>query len=170
MRTDFEKARIKLIDSKNVIEVEAFKNGNNLIFLSKEQEWVSLYATGINVESTVSQSKLFDKVMVDGNMKGIWNISVGSGFDNFIYLCDVSGATKIIPFKKWSKDGKKIVYVKQQEEYTNISVFDFNKNQHIQITNSKNKSFSPDWSYYGDKIVYITEENGRGVLYLTEYK
>ncbi len=94
--TPFEQKRKKLFDNKNIIEVAAFKNMNDLLYVTEEQGAVNLYGVSISNQDTTSQSKLLEKVSVEDDMKGIWDISPGSTFSNFLYLSDAAKTNSIV--------------------------------------------------------------------------
>ncbi|MCX7747671.1 MAG: DPP IV N-terminal domain-containing protein [Clostridia bacterium] len=72
---------------------------------------------------------------------------------------------------RWSKDGSKIVYSELEGDgAANIYLYNLNEKTEIQITTGKGKNLYPDWSYFEDKILYLSEENGVMSLYMTDYQ
>lgn len=78
---------------------------------------------------------------------------------------------KTVLTAKWSGDGRKIVYSMEEEEgASNIFVYDYESKSTARITSGKGKNYSPDWSYYGNEIIYVSQENGTGSIYGIEFK
>lgn len=71
-----------------------------------------------------------------------------------------------------SPDGNRIVYVRNKfdimtdKRYTNLWIIDYDGSGHRALTSGKNNNRSPRWSPGGDRLVYVSGEEGTAQIFV----
>ncbi|MCR9248885.1 MAG: hypothetical protein NXI20_00620 [bacterium] len=71
----------------------------------------------------------------------------------------------VISEPDWSQDGKSIVFTRGSNQSTDIFISQLDNRNEKQITFKSGSNWNPAWSPFGDKIAFISNQNGNPDLY-----
>lgn len=183
-----------LLENKRNISTPEIINKDYVIFNEGSNNKIMKVSQNRNLKSIASTYVLNEDLKIALYMNGKKRILKPVGDDNYIwislspdktkilftasskgtFICDLSGNILYELGKaqspKWSPDGKKILYMIQQDDghqYTasELYYYDLKEKKHYQLTKTDNViELYPSWSKNGDKIVCNTAD-GKIILY-----